>query len=380
MSGILRIFLLLAVLAIGAVVSVQTGFARLLFYELFERVKGVDALSPTVVRERPDDSPYELWLLRARTEIPVFDGLVVDDVSTVAVRPWPEQGDGINGLYLRFADYQTIDGRILEIPPSGRTAEQRHFYEKAIYYISGSGHTVIQQEDESPQRVDWNAGDIFSVPLNVRHFHVNGSDTPVRLLAVTSFPFVLNAIQNEEFVENNPFVFGDRYDGNENFLDHREASSEHEEITNFVDDARIAPTRPLELRGAGNRKRSWKMAGNSMISLHVSEMPPGSYKKAHRHSSDAFILLLSGSGFSVTWPEGRYDRHHRVDWQAGTLFVPPTYWYHQHLNTGSVPARYLAINAPVLVRNLGLRFSDQLEQDLPEIREAWQRELRKQDQ
>ncbi len=380
MSGIQRILLLLAVLTLAAVVSVQTGLIRQIFYELFERIKGVDALSPTVVRVRPDESPYEHWLRQARTEIPVLDGLVIDDVSTVDLRPWPDQGEGVTGLYLRFADYQIIDGRIFEIPPRGRTAEQRHFYEKGIYYISGSGYTLIQQEGESPRRVEWKAGDIFSVPLNVRHHHVNESDTPVRLLAVTSFPFVLNAMNSKEFIENNPFVFDDRYDGDEKFLEHREAIGEQAEITNFVHDARHTPTGPNDLRGVGSRTTWWQMAGNSMISLHVSEMPPGNYKKAHRHSSDAFILLLSGSGFSVTWPEGRYDRHYRVDWQAGTLFVPPTYWYHQHLNTGTVPARYLAINAPELVRNLGLRFSDQLEQDLPEIREAWQQELGKQEQ
>jgi len=131
----------------------------------------------------------------------------------------------------------------------------------------------------------------------------------------------------------------------------------------------------LPVRGQGNKFIKWAMAGNSMISLHVSEMPPRMYKKAHRHSSDAFILLLSGQGYSLTWPEGNYHKRHRVDWQAGTLFVPPTYWYHQHLNSGSTPARYLAINVPDLVTNLGLRFSDQLEVDLEEIKDEWKEEL-----
>jgi len=114
-----------------------------------------------------------------------------------------------------------------------------------------------------------------------------------------------------------------------------------------------------------------------MIDLHVSEMPSKEYKRAHRHSSDAFVMLLSGNGYSITWPESQYEKRVRVDWHEGTLFVPPIYWYHQHLNPGDEPARYLAINAPILVTRLGLRFEDQLEPDLPEIEQEFKAEIAK---
>lgn len=379
MSGVLKTLAVIAILVLGAIIALQTGLARLAFFEIFAFVKGVDVLGPTIVRIPPEDSPYERWLWKARAEIPVLDGLVIDDVSSVELKPWPQMGEGITGLYLRFADYQIIDGRILELQPRGKTASQRHFYEKGIYFISGRGHTIIQQEGETPQRVDWKPGSLFSIPLNVRHQHYNDGDEPARLLAISSFPFILNSVNSENFVTDNPFVFTDRYDAGESYLERSERISEYFHETNFVDDILNTETRAETRRGTGASRINWSMAGNTMIDMHVSQMSPGTYKKAHRHSSDAFILLLSGQGFSVTWPEGRYDKRYRVDWRAGTLFVPPTYWYHQHLNTGPAPARYVAINAPRLVRNLGLRFEDQLEQDLPEIREAWQKERTKQE-
>jgi uncharacterized RmlC-like cupin family protein len=377
MTRLPRVFAALAILALAGFALLQTGLARRAFFELFAYVKGVDLLAPTVVREPPVDSPYERWLASARREIPMFEGLVIDDVATVALRPWPQMGAGVTGLYLRFADYQINDGRILEIPAGGSTVSQRHFYEKGVYVIGGSGYTVFRQEGQPERRVEWGSGDLFSVPLNVRHQHYSGGDRPARLLAITSFPLVLNIMADEDFIADNPYVFDRRYDGAPDYFDGVE-SDQLVIAANFVEDIRSTAVQPYDYSGKGHETARWQMAGNSMLGTHISQMPPRMYMKAHRHSSDAFILLLSGEGFSLSWPEGAYHKRKRVDWRAGTLFVPPTYWYHQHLNTGATPARFLAINAPVVVRNLGLRFSDQLEVDSDEIREEWARELAKQ--
>jgi gentisate 1,2-dioxygenase len=375
MSNPLRILAIVITVLLLGLMALHTDLARRAFFALFAYVKGVDILSPTVVREPPDQSPYDRWLEQARNEMPVFEGLVIEDVGAIELAPWPQMGKDVNGLYLRFADYQMNDGRILQIPAAGHTIDQRHLYETAIYVIDGSGYTDIRQEGKAADRVHWATGDLLSVPLNVRHSHHADPDGPARLLAVTSFPLILNIMDEREFISDNTHAFYGRYDGDPDYFAGTGEAEDLVQRANYVKDVRNTRVHRFNYRGRGNRSSRWTMAGNSMLSMHVSEMSPRMYKKAHRHTSDAFILLLSGKGFSLAWPEGAFHRRVRVDWQAGTLFVPPTYWYHQHLNTGSAPARYLAINSPTVIRNLGLRFIDQLEVDLDEVHEVWEQAL-----
>ena len=50
------------------------------------------------------------------------------------------------------------------------------------------------------------------------------------------------------------------------------------------------------------------------------------------------------------WPEGGEPQ--RFEWQLGSMIVPPNMWFHQHFNTGTTPARYLAFKHEVVsIRN-----------------------------
>lgn len=339
--------------------------------------ENLEQVGPNMKRVSPvGRSPYEKWFQKNKDKMPTFEGLVIQDARTEPLEYWDAMG--VKGLYIKMADYQITDGYILEIPPKGETIPQRHLYESGIYFFGGPGHIVIQQEGNRPQRIDFDYRSLFSVPLNVRYQIFNDSDKPVRLVAVTSFPFTLNSFNNEEFALNNTFEFRDRYDAEEDYPTMSEHTGPNDTTTNFVEDALEFELDAYDHRGKGTTNMHWKMSGNSIIDMHVSEMPGGLYKKAHRHSSDAFILLTSGEGYSLTWPEGRYEDRVRVDWHEGTIFVPPIYWYHQHLNPHpSDSARYLAINAPPIVINLGLRFGNQLETDLPQIEAEFKEEVKK---
>lgn len=375
MTASLAVLTGLAALAVGAVIALKSGFARRVFFRLYALVKGDELVAPTVLHNPPLDSPYDRWLKRARQEIPVLEGSPMHAIDVIGLPPWPQLGEGVRGLYLHLANYQMLDGRVVEIAPRGQTVAQRHLYEIGIYIVSGSGHTSLQQEGMPERKIAWSAGDLFSIPLNVPHWHCAGSEQPTRMLQVTSFPLMMNLIDDEAFIENNPAVFTGRYDASSDYLDRQGELAELELTANFVRDIRSTPARRNDFRGTGNRSVRWRMTGNSILDMHISEMPPGTIKKAHRITSNGFVLILSGTGFSVLWREGAYRQRVRIDWKPGTLFVPPVFWYQQHLNSGPTPVRYLAINAPRFVRNIGLHFEDQLEVDLDEVKAEWRTEL-----
>ena len=110
--------------------------------------------------------------------------------------------------------------------------------------------------------------------------------------------------------------------------------------TNFVADLASFEMMPWEARGAGSSNMQFLLSEGS-IGAHVSEMPVGTYKKAHRHGAGAHVFALSGTGFSILWYEGDKEFIRR-EWKYGFIYAPPEDMFHQHFNTAGEPARYLA--------------------------------------
>ncbi len=293
---------------------------------------------------------YEKWV--EGEGIPVIKTFFVADIRTVKLEPWGRKGG--TGAFLQMEGAGQVNNcYIAEIPPGKSLKPQRHLFEETIYVVSGQGATTVWHDENRKQTFEWQAGSLFSPPLNAWHQHFNGSGSqPARYLAVTTAPTMINLLHNLDFIFNNDFAFHDRFDGREGYFDGKGAHfpGEYEGFrfngnvweTNFVPDARGFKLMEYNVRGAGGRNIKFELSDNT-TACHISEFPIGTYKKTHRHGAGAHVIILGGAGYSLIWPEGEPIK--RYDWREGSMVVPPENWWHQHFNTGNEPARYLALRS-----------------------------------
>ena len=107
------------------------------------------------------------------------------------------------------------------------------------------------------------------------------------------------------------------------------------------------PERPWR----NNRGRWFHLAGNNNLDAHIGELKPGGASVRHRHTTEAYLYVVRGRGFSIVNVDGEPEE--RVEWEEGTLFSPPVFAWHQHFNlSDEEPARYLAIQDTRLKRHL----------------------------
>ena len=161
----------------------------------------------------------------------------------------------------------------------------------------------------------------------------------MRYVAVTNSPSVINLYDDVDFVFDIRTTSRIASPARPTITAPRASRPDFLLRTNFVADAVNLPLITAKERGAGGGHIRFNMARGSIAS-HISQFPVGTYKKAHAHGPGAHVIVLSGEGYSLMWPEGEEPR--RYDWQVGTLIVPPNAWFHQHFNSGPTPARYLA--------------------------------------
>ena len=293
------------------------------------------------------ETPYTRWVAQEGLEI--ISALHVRNLHTVELKPWARRGG--RGVFINHdASRTSNDCYVCEIPSGGKLAPQRQLFEEMILILDGRGSTSVWNDAGKKVTFEWQKGSLFAIPLNAWHQHFNGSgQQPARYVAVTNFPPVMNLYEDEEFLFNSPYEFKNRFAGEPDYFANRGEQKGLLLQTNFVADAINLPLIAAKERGAGGGHIRFNMARGSMNS-HISQFPVGTYKKGHRHGPGAHVIILSGQGYSLMWPEGEEPR--RYDWEVGSMVVPPNLWFHQHFNTGTTPARYLAFKHEVVsIRN-----------------------------
>ena len=268
------------------------------------------------------ETPYTRWIKAEGLDI--IPALYVRNLRTVELKPWARRGG--NAVFVNHdASRISNDSYVMEIPPGKKLEPHRQLYEEMILILDGRGSTTVWNNAGKRITFEWKAGSLFAIPLNAWHQHFNGSGKePARYVGVTNAPPVINLYEDLDYIFGCDHDFKNRFDGEPDYFSAKE-------------------------RGAGGGHIRFSMARGSMNS-HISQFPTGTYKKGHAHGPGAYVIILSGEGYSLMWPEGEEPK--RYDWEVGTLIVPPNMWFHQHFNSGTTPSRYLALKHEVVsIRN-----------------------------
>jgi mannose-6-phosphate isomerase-like protein (cupin superfamily) len=286
--------------------------------------------------------PYLDWV--ATEGIPVVDEFCVD-LHSVETKPWARTG--ANGAFVHLkgrGDFIAID--LHELSPGGQTAPLRHLFEEVFLVIEGHGSAVVELAPGLRHSFEWGPNSMFAVPLNARYQLFNGSGSaPARLASTNDLPLKMNLLHDEDFIFTTDWRFEDREGADESYFEGGGkfvAASRGPQMweTNFVPDLAGFELQSWAARGAGSANIRFCLADGNIHS-HCSEMPMGTYKKAHRHGPDFHVFIITGAGHSLFWHEGDKD-FIRLDWGHGSVFAPTEMICHQHFNTSPDPVRYMA--------------------------------------
>jgi hypothetical protein len=342
----------------------------------------------TQQQDRHADTAYRKWM--NAQGIPIHRGYFVDDLRTLEVGWWEERG--CYAAFLELAGQESIqESRVTEIPAGGSVPPSKISLEEMVYVAEGRGITTVWGADGLPRKsFEWQPHSLFMIPPNYTYEMSNTQGNRVaRLMQVNYLPLGMLINPNPDFFFKNDFV--------DLSLVYGENESPYSEAKMAVRSEEEAGDRGVRSKWIGNffpDMGAWdrleahrvRGAGGSVVDFqsrtgrggHMSVFPVGTYKRGHRHGPGTVIVIPDGEGYSILWQEG--GEKIVVPWHEASVFVPPNQWYHQHFNSGAVPARYLAIARPSSAfdtdESLDERQIDYTVED-PMIREKFESELAK---
>lgn len=328
---------------------------------------------------------YDAWV--KEQEIPVHKGYFVSDFKTAEVAPWKQRGT--YGCFFELAGQQGwTQICVEEISPGTTSKPFRMVTDDLIFVADGRGTTTVWAEGEPEISFEWNKFSLFLVPGNFwyRFSNMQGNK-PCRVVHYNYLPMVTEGVRDRKVLFECPVVERSRlYGGKEPYSAAQAvnvAGVERGSVWrgNFFPDT-LAWDR-MERAGAmgvSSLHVNLRFPG-SPIFAHMSEFEPFTYKKAHRHGPGTVVIILSGEGYSLMWPEGKEKVV--CPWHEGSAFVPPNEWFHHHFVLSPTPARALALHRSRLHPGLGHTVEEyernelQYWQEDPSIRKMFEDELAK---
>ncbi len=296
----------------------------------------------TIAAAEAYKSPYEQW--KESQGLPTLTGYHVQNCYTQELVPWKERGG--SGIFVNLEGTGGFnDTYLYELAPTESSKPVRHIYDELVFIMKGQGSTTVWVDGKPKQTFEWRERSYFAIPPNAwyQHHNLSGTD-PARYVAMTAAPRVIDTFKDVDFVFNNPYVFDERFNGEDGYFKETERKTKGPWPTNFVADVLASTPTPgavtNEGRGGGTVATVFNMV-NSTVRSHSQAWPVGCHSTFHRHGPGIHVLLLRGKGYSLMGQD--YRNLERIDWQPGSMFVPPEGWFHAHFSTGGDPALFLAI-------------------------------------
>jgi len=353
----------------------------------------------TLTKSASDQTPEVTWNIASAYDqwveslgVPVHRGYFVQDLRTIELGPWDERE--CNAAFLLLNGQEGVsEARVTEVPPGATLPPLKMAVDEAVYVVEGRGLTTVWATADGPKTTfEWQKHSMFQIPRGYTYQLGNAQGAaPARLLHCNYLPLAMQAIPEPSYFVNNPHIDANAERFSDTLFSEAKAIQQSDNAAgprggqfwfgNFFPNMRAWDNLvPFKGRGAGGHV-VWVRFPDSPMTAHMSVFPARTYKKAHRHGPGFVIVIPSGEGFSVMWPEG----HEKIviPWQEASVFVPPNRWFHQHFNLGSAPARYLAMHPPRGLSGTGERVQDpqrdtiQYPDEEPWIRAKFEEELAK---
>jgi len=310
-----------------------------------------------------------------RRQFLMVEGVIARGIPTFPLLPRPKRAnratDGTTGPAPRAAAFDSLGGNttlgihLSEVPPGGEKQGHRHLDEATFYIVSGRGWSELRQGEDAPdQRVDWQTGDIVTIPSNAWHKHYNADpDRPALQIAFKNTRWLRKLFHSRDFVYANDFRFPDRYNDEPDYWTRREEGNYGKVRVNYIRDVVSEDVVEDPAAGTGVGMRRYSMGGHRTIDHALVEIAVGGHLRPHTPLAEEALLILRGTGrTTLSAPDGRSTS---FDWQAGDLIAPPFGVTRSHEQTGDAPVRYWWVKNSFIERALGIKGNLSLDGALP---------------